>query len=389
MPDSFRKILPDPDLKNSINELFSRSSILSQTIYISILFLLAVLSVAMAFVNIPVYVRARGIIRPSMEIKQILAPVHGIISEINTIENQLIKKDQMIVQMESEKENLQINILVDELYTIRLWLADLSVLLSDDPGPKTLCTEKYRIDSQLLTQQMHHLNLKIDRADKDYQRNKNLFDQKFISLKELEEHEYQCKSLMEEKKRLHSEKQKQWTNEQNEYVLKENSLVNEINGISFFLEKSVIRAPVAGIIQGIRNKYTGEYCAAGSIICRLIPDTGLVTEILISPKDIGFITPGQTVRLLIDSYDYRYWGALQARCTSISSDVEIIDNQALFRVLCSLQSPAFLEYHNSRVLPGTGMTLTAQFLVTEKNAWQLLRDEVYAIVADAPRDNKE
>jgi multidrug resistance efflux pump len=375
-------ILEDPDLNSSLNGLFSNASVISHTIYLIIICLLAFVSVGMAIVHIPVYIQSRGIIRPSAEVNLILAPVQGIIREINVSENQYVTKGYTIISLESEKESLQKKLAVNDLTNVRLWLQDLKKITAGKNGTLILLTDKYRIELILLTEQLEHIDLRLSMAKADFERFQKLKDKNFISEKEFEESALKYKSLQAEKNQLMSEKQKQWINELTELKIRESTLIRQISEINFFIERSIITAPVSGIIQGIRNQYTGGYCSAGASLCNLIPDTGLVAELFITPKDIGFLSPGQSVRLLIDSYDYKYWGALQSECTSISKDIEIIENQALFRVVCELQSNPFLEYRNKRVIPGKGMTLTAQFLVTEKNVWQLLRDEAYNLVTN-------
>jgi len=299
-------------------------------------------------------------------------------------ENELVSRGQTILQLETAKEELHKNLLINELELLQLWINDLNELLNTNYTSSNLRTEKYRVDIHLFNEETRSIDQKLDLAETDFKKYTNLFKEKYISEKEYEEVNLKYKSLLSEKNKLISEKQLQISNALDECILRKSDLVRQLSEISYFLEKATIVAPVSGIIQGIRNNYTGEYCSAGINICNLIPDTGLIAELYIPPKDIGFITPGQEVRLLIDSYDYKYWGAMKAKCISVSDDIEIIDNHALFRVICELQSQTWLEYRKTRVNPGKGMTLTAQFLVMNRNLWQLLRDQAYNLVMQNP-----
>jgi multidrug resistance efflux pump len=389
MPDSTSHILNDPDLKNNVIGLFSKSRLVSHSIYLIIVGFLMLLSIGMAIFKIPVYIRTRGILRPSSEVNQILTPVQGIVSEIYVNESQLVNKGDPIIRLESKKENLQKIVMVNELNLVRQWMHDIIEITDTNNSILNIVTDKYQIDYQLYNEQIINIDFKLNLANTDYRRFQNLFNEKYISDKEFDESVLRYKSLLTEKKQLITGKKKQWINELNEFKLKEAGLVKQISEIGFFIEKSTITAPISGIIQGIRTKYKGEFCSAGTKICKLIPNTNLVAEIFIPPKDIGFISPGQNVRLLIDSYDYKYWGGLKASCISISEDVEIIENQALFRVICGIQQPAYLEFRQKRVSPGKGMTLTAQFLVEEKNVWQLLWDDSYNMITKEPERKNE
>lgn len=389
MPDSTSHILNDSDLENTEIGFFSKPGLFSHSIYSIIIGFLILLSIGMSVFKIPVFIKTRGILRPSSEVNQILAPVQGIINEIYVNENQLVNKGDPIIHLESEKEILQKNLMLAELDLVRLWIKDINEILDTNDNLLTLGSDKYRIDYQLYNELITNIDFKLNLAKTDYRRFQNLFNDKYISEKEFDESELKYKSLMTEKKQLITGKRKQWINELNEFNLKETGLIKQTSELEFFIEKSSIKAPVSGIIQGIRNKYKGEFCSAGTKICNLIPNTDLVAEIFITPKDIGLISPGQNARLLIDSYDYKYWGGLQANCISISEDVEIIQNQALFRVICVIQSPAYLEFRKKRVTPGKGMTFTAQFLVQEKNVWQLLWDNSYNLISKEPKGKNE
>jgi membrane fusion protein, peptide pheromone/bacteriocin exporter len=389
MPDSTSHILNDPDLRNTVIGFSSKPRLFSHSIYLIIVGFLMLLSIGMAFFKIPVYIRTRGILRPSSEVNQILAPVQGIVDKIYVSENQLVNEGDPIIRLESEKENLQKGLIVAELNLLSEWVQDLITITDTNNVSFNLVTDKYQIDYQLYNEQIQNIDFKLDLAKTDYLRFQNLFNEKYISEKEFDESVLKYISLMTEKKLLITGKKKQWINELNEFKLKETGLVKQISEIGFFIDKSIITAPSSGIIQSIRTKYKGEFCSTGTLMCKLIPNTNLVAEIFIPPKDIGFIRRGQNVRLLIDSYDYKYWGGLKASCSSISEDVEIIENQALFRVICDLQPPACLEFRQKKVSPGKGMTLTAQFLVEEKNVWQLLWDDSFNLISIEPEKKNE
>jgi HlyD family secretion protein len=381
MSASPNRIFEDPNLKNTNGTFFSDQNSISHAIYLIIILLLISLAIGMAVVNVPVFIQSRGIIRPSAEVNQILAPVQGIIDSLYADENQPVRKGQIILKLESEKETLQKKLLENELSELQAWLDDLKIILHKNADIREIKTEKIRLDFNIHLQQLNDIEQRMQIAGTDYQRYTRLWQDKFISQKEYEESALKYKSLQSEKEKLNSEKRRQWINESVELTLKESLLTKQISEINFFIEKSVIIAPVSGIIQGIRNNYKGEICMAGKAICNLIPDTGLMAEMFIPPKDIGFISPEQDVRLLIDSYDYKYWGVLKAKCSSISADVEVSQNQALYRVICSIPTDSELKYRNSKAKPGKGMTLTAQFLVMEKSVWQLLLDNAFVVIS--------
>ncbi len=382
MTDSRVPILDDVELKSSINSFFGKTNIYSHTIYLIILGLLILASVAMAVFKIPVFVQSRGIIRPSAELKQILAPVQGVITKINGAENQSVNQGDTILQLDAEKEKIQKKLIVKNIEQLKMQIIDL-VQLTDSVNKFPLpVSGMYQVEYSLYQEKLKEIDLRTKMELADYERYITLFTEKYLSKREFEVSVLKYKTLQNEKKQLIYNQQNRWINERNEYILQESAMLKSLSEIDYFIENSVIKAPVSGILQGIRNRFLGEFCATGTALFKLIPDTNLMAELQIPPRDIGFIHPGQKVRLLVDSYDYKYWGILDATCASVSNDIEITGNQALFRVICELNKPTFLEYLGNRVYPGKGMTLTAQFFVTERTIWQLLRDEAYNGIAE-------
>lgn len=388
MPNLSYPILEDPQLKNSVNSLFQNAANITHLIYLFLICFLGFIALGITLINVPVYIQARGMLRPTSEVNKISCPVQGIISTIYANENQYVTKSGLIVVLDSEKEKQNRNQLLDELKTIQTWKKDLRELSLYKKSRPLLASDKYSLDNQIFHNQLAAVNLKINLAETEYKRYKNLYESSFVSEKEFEEVKSVLISLIKETDRIVSQKHSQWINELNDCINREREISSQINELNFFIEKSEIIAPFSGIVQGIRSRYPGEFCSAGTILCSLIPDTSVMVELVIPPRDIGLISKGQEVRLLVDSYDFKYWGTLKAFCTSISEDVEVIGNQPFFRVLCEFTSTPILKYRNLKVTPVKGMTLTAQFLITKKTIWQLLRDNAYNLISQFPEQKE-
>lgn len=389
MPENDLPLFEDLDLKNTINSVFKRHSRFTQGLYLILLSLLLFISVAMVSFKIPVFVNARGILRPSEELNNILCPVQGLISRIDASENQYLKKGQRILQINCEKEITQRILIQTELDLIRTYIYDIKLLTDSSTKNKNLISRKYSLESELFEEKLAELNMRLSQIKLDFDRDKSLYKNNYLSKKEFEESTLKHKTILNEVNRLVLTQKSRWENERNELLLRENSLVKNLSELDFYIANSSISAPVSGILQGIRNHYKGEFCSGGNILCRIIPDTSIIAELFIQPRDIGFINPGQRARLLIDSYDYRYWGVLEGECISVSKDVEILSEQALFRVICSIKRPSYMEYKGNKVYPGKGMTLTAQFFVAERNVAQLITDEVYTLINKDAQNSRQ
>jgi len=69
-----------------------------------------------------------------------------------------------------------------------------------------------------------------------------------------------------------------------------------------------VRSPVTGRIVSVQRK-VGETAAPGDSALTIIPnDSTLVARLLIPTSAIGFVAPGQTVRIRFDAFPYQHFG---------------------------------------------------------------------------------
>ena len=106
------------------------------------------------------------------------------------------------------------------------------------------------------------------------------------------------------------------------------------------------------------------------------PDSGLIAETYVAPKDIGLLKIGTKARFQIDAYNYNEWGMATGKITSISSDIFMQNGaQPFFKVRCLLDKNS-LNLKNGYVGKiKKGMTLQARFFVTRRTLFQLLYDK--------------
>ncbi len=131
------------------------------------------------------------------------------------------------------------------------------------------------------------------------------------------------------------------------------------------LSRSVLRAPIAGIVNTLEIQGTGEVVGAGEIVADIVPLGGRAfAEIEIPAERIGGIEVGDTASLKVLTYDFTRYGDIEARVERISpSSFEIEGGRQVFRAKLSfdLQGLSANDRHESDTfLPITpGMTVTA------------------------------
>jgi len=149
------------------------------------------------------------------------------------------------------------------------------------------------------------------------------------------------------------------------------------------MDQLVLTAPVAGEVGDV----------AAEIGQRARPDTSLVTIVpkgseleiwLYAPsRSIGFIAPGQEVRLLFDAFPYQKYGAGRGTVTAVSRvpiepgalDADLGIKEPVFRIRVAIDRLSPRGPAAARELR-PGMTLSASLVLERRSLWEVFLDPV-------------
>lgn len=82
-----------------------------------------------------------------------------------------------------------------------------------------------------------------------------------------------------------------------------------------------IKSPVRGTIKRLLVNTVGAVVQPGKEVVEVVPlDDTLILEVQITPKDIGFLRPGQEAMVKFSAYDYSIYGGLVADVFHIGAD---------------------------------------------------------------------
>lgn len=80
-----------------------------------------------------------------------------------------------------------------------------------------------------------------------------------------------------------------------------------------------VAAPAGGIVTGITMR-EGEFVAAGEVVMTVhVPDSRLEARLFLSPDNAGMISVGQRVELRLNAYPHEFFGTQSAVVTAIST----------------------------------------------------------------------
>lgn len=129
-----------------------------------------------------------------------------------------------------------------------------------------------------------------------------------------------------------------------------------------------ITSPVYGIVNALQVNSLGDVVAPGAPIAEVVSlNEELVVEARISPRDIGHIRTGQSVKVKVEGYDYSRYGSVNGTLSRLSaSSLKDPEGEPYFKGVLELEQ----EYLGANaedlpILPG--MTVTADIKTGERS----------------------
>lgn len=139
-----------------------------------------------------------------------------------------------------------------------------------------------------------------------------------------------------------------------------------------------LTAPVDGEVGDVAAE-VGQRARPDASLVTIVPAGSRLEVWLYAPsRAIGFVRPGQEVRLLFDAFPYQSHGAGRGRVTEVSRvptepsaiDGELGIEEPVFRIRVAIESLAPRAASERRLRPG--MTLSANLVLERRTLWEVL-----------------
>ncbi len=149
------------------------------------------------------------------------------------------------------------------------------------------------------------------------------------------------------------------------------------------VERSLIRAPLRGVVKNIKINTVGGVVNAGQDILEIVPlDDKLLVEAYIRPQDVAFLRPGLPAVVKVSAYDYAIYGGLDGVVTLISpdtlsndkrnSELKLNQNEVYYRILVRTDANSLLDKNGKQLPIIPGMITTVDVKTGEKTVFQYL-----------------
>lgn len=177
--------------------------------------------------------------------------------------------------------------------------------------------------------------------------------------------------------------------ELNVVVAEQSELAESLPRLEERVSRTVIRAPMKGIVNQLNFRTAGGYVNTGDVILELVP-TGeaLIVEAKIMPQDISRIRLDDAVRIRLSAYDSAKYGSIEGRVIRISPDA-VVEQQngglSYYLVDVSIEGQLLLE-SGEAVTFIPGMTATVDVLSGKRTVLEYFWQPIARVQELALRD---
>ena len=334
---------------------------------------------ALPYFYIPISISTTGFIRPAQERSVIKSSITAIIDSIFCSEGSFVTQNQTIftlknytLQQKLENVNQQISLSTTKIKNLNLLIKNVA---NNKPIANELISlPMYAAQFQKYYSQKKELEISLQQAQQILAMNKPLFTEKIISRKEFNDLDFAVKKLENSISTLKQQQINVWQNELQQCFADTQQYNQQISLMFTDTALYQIKAPVAGFIQGINDKYIGSLVQPNDLLASISPEVQLIAECYISTKDIGLVKPNQLVIFQLDAFDYKYFGSVSGKVLSIDNDFQLVNNTPVFKVRCSLDKNYVQLNNGYKGVIKKGLSFTARFMITKRSLWQLLFD---------------
>lgn len=365
-------LLPNEWIENSIETYIYQHTTKSQVIYWIVLLAVTITLVALPFIYVDISVQGSGVVRPVAEKAEITSSITEIVDSVFVKEGEQVNKGDVILRFRTNSSDYKINYQTSRLNDCSAQLADLAYL-AEGNCPKFFSSPVRQQEYAYFIRKKQELETGLAQAEKEYLRNKTLFEKKVISEEEYDSYYFKFKSQQNELASLVQSQISTWQADQNTYRNTYNEMSTNLKQEIKNKDMYIVRSPVGGTVDQFSGVYRGSSIQAGQSLAVISPDSTLCIEVYVTPRNIGFMSVGMSVNVQVESFNYNEWGTIPGRVKDISSDF-LTDSQgnSFYKVKCEMERDS-LQLKNGRIGKlKKGMTVNAHFMVTRRSLFNLL-----------------
>jgi len=349
--------------------------------------------------------RATGRISPSKGLVRVLSPVDGHVENLHVGHNEYVQKGQTLIDIVHQQGLSAGTNAIDALKTsLENERREIQIQIDSFVSEMEIKEQSLHDKIDHLTFELSQLNLQIavleesaTIAEATLARFRELLQEDATSHVEVAAYQSQVLELEQNKLELlqRREKLKAQLGEAS-VELDQLPLVKQSTLASYRKELqdttsreteleirkgAAVLSPVDGRVAALPVDM-GQSINGAQLLLALIPEGGILeAELFVSAKSIGHIAERQQVRIFLDAFPFRRYGAVQGEVLSVSKTILYPEDLSesigisgpAYRIKTSLTSEA-LEVGERTIPLQPGMTVSAMIVHDKRSLWRRLRE---------------
>lgn len=359
---------------NNLENLHAKNKTKSISIYFVVLLALFAFIALLPIIKVDISSQSRGIIRSKTDNVPLTSIVSGKIIWKNIKNNNQVNKGDTLLKIAKEGLETEKKTTDTLSNSISEYLYDISNILKGKTA--NLKTTTAREEFNKFQSNKGELQSKVSLAKINYARNKTLFDKDVIAKMEFEKHQFELRFANQALNSFIKQQKATWESQKRDLEERVKNLNGAVSKIEVEENNYFIIAPTSGTIESFNGMQIGSFVNASQPIATISPIDNLIVESSVSSNDIGLIKRFQNVKFQMDAFNYNQWGLLEGKVIDIDKNISIQDNQAFFKVRCSLNSKNIHLKSGYSTQVSKGMTLTTRYTIAKRSLYELLFDKV-------------
>lgn len=145
----------------------------------------------------------------------------------------------------------------------------------------------------------------------------------------------------------------------------------------------IVTAPIDGVIASLTAR-SGEQATGGVPLAVILPkNSTLIAEVYLPSRAIGFVEPGQEVKLQYDAFPYQKFGVAYGTISNVASTAQLpqeigVQSQTgepLYRVAIEIEAQS-IEAFSRRITLQAGMELSADIVLENRRLLEWLIEPI-------------
>lgn len=340
--------------------------------------------------------RGTGKVIPSSREQVIQSLDSGVLAELLVREGDAVVKDQVLLRIDDARAGPVFREAREKWIALSAQAARLKAEsygtslqfpahVQEDPLVVQRETRAFHARKRALDEQMTAMQQSLEQLGKELSLTTPLVEQGVMSEVELLRLKRQYADMQshmaERRNRYLTDASNEWVRVASELSqTRENTLAREDA-----LKKTVIRAPMDGIVKNVQQTTLGAVIQSGQSILEIVPvKDDMLVEAYVKPSEVAFLKVNQPAVVKLTAYDFNKYGGLEAVLDHISPDTLRDENkqrkpgsapvdleEGYYRILVRIVDQR-VDRHGMRMNATPGMTATVEIKTGQKTVLEYL-----------------